>query len=135
MWPSRADPDVLPLCYEDILADLPGTVERVATFIGVPLDAELKAIVNRQSGIALMQQHKEQFEDHIVRHARSGPMGLPPGGRLDKVREGRVGSSQGLVSDAIYQALQAQWSAEVAPITGLGSYAELRQALLPPQAV
>lgn len=135
MWPRRADADVLALCYEDIAAELPRTIERVAAFIGVRLDSELKAIVTRQSGIAFMQQHKEKFEDHIVRHARSGPMGLPLDGRLDKVREGRVGSSQGRVSDAIQQALQAQWTAEVTPVTGLATYAELRRALLPAQAV
>ena len=129
MWPRRGDPDVLALCFEDIKADLPGTIERVAAFIGVSLDAELKAIVTRQSDIAFMQQHKEQFEDHIVRHVVSGPMGLPLDGRLDKVREGRVGSSHGRVSEAIRQALQAQWSAEVTPATGLASYADLRRAL------
>lgn len=135
MWPRRGDPDVLALCCESIKADLPGTIERVAAFIGVSLDAELKAIVTRQSDIAFMQQHKEQFEDHIVRHARSGPMGLPLDGRLNKVREGRVGSSQGRLSDAIRQALQAQWSAEVTPVTGLASYADLRRALQPLPAV
>jgi hypothetical protein len=132
MWPRHGDPDVLALCYEHIVADLPGTIERVAAFIGVPLDAELKAIVTRQSGIAFMQEHKEQFEDHIVRHARSGPMGLPADGRLDKVREGRVGSAEGRVAADVLGALQSQWSAEVTPATGLATYADLQRALRPP---
>ena len=45
-----------------------------------------------------------------------------------------VGSSQGRVSGAIHQALQAQWSTGLTPATGVASYAALRQALLLPQA-
>src|SRR5215510_14979533 len=76
-WDRRHDADVLPLCYENMKANLPRTVERVADFIGIPLDDELREVVLRQSDIKFMQAHKEQFEDHIIRKARSVAMGLP----------------------------------------------------------
>jgi len=77
-WDRRADEDVLPLCYESMKADLPRTIERVANFVGIPLDDELREIVLRQSDIRFMQEHKEQGEDHLTRNARSAAMRLPP---------------------------------------------------------
>ena len=37
-WEQRDNPDVLLLCYEDMLEDLPGTVRTVADFMGIPLE-------------------------------------------------------------------------------------------------
>src|SRR5258707_196936 len=77
LWNRRVDENVLPLCYENMKADLAGTIEKVARFIGIPLDDELKQIVIRQSNIKFMQEHKAQFEDHLIRKARSASMRLP----------------------------------------------------------
>ena len=39
-WPQRGREDVLMLSFEAALADVPGTVRRIARFIGCPLDDE-----------------------------------------------------------------------------------------------
>lgn len=128
-WDRRNDSDVLPLCYENMKADLPRTVERVAAFIGIPLDEELKAIVVRQSDIKFMQEHKDQFEDHIIRKARSEAMRLPLDGRLNKVRNGQVGESRERVPEEIIKELDVLWQEVLTPKTGLQSYEDLRKEL------
>ncbi|HKY54045.1 MAG TPA: sulfotransferase domain-containing protein [Anaerolineales bacterium] len=128
-WDRRNDEDVLPLCYENIKADLPRTIERVAAFIDILLDEELKEIVLRQSDIKFMQAHKEQFEDHIIRKARSAAMRLPLDGRLNKVRNGQVGESKEVVPEEIKKELEAVWREVVTPKTGLNSYEDLRKEL------
>lgn len=128
-WDRRNDEDVLPLCYENMKLNLPRTIEKVAEFIDIPLDEELREIILRQSDIRFMQEHKEQFEDHIIRKARNDAMGLPADGRLNKVRSGQVGESKERVPDEIRNELEAVWQEVVTPKTGLNSYEELRKEL------
>ena len=128
-WDRRHDEDVLPLCYENMKADLSRIIERVATFIDVPLDEELKEIVLRQSDIKFMQEHKDKFEDHIIRKARREAMRLPLDGQLNKVRTGQVGESKQRVPNEIRLELDIVWQEVVMPKTGLDSYEELRKEL------
>jgi len=128
-WDRRNDKDVLPLCYENMKVNLPRTIEKVAEFIDIPLDDELREIILRQSDIKFMQEHKEQFEDHIIRKARSEAMRLPLDGQLNKVRRGQVGESKERVPDEIRNELEAVWQEVVMPKTGLDSYEELRKEL------
>ncbi|HXQ35614.1 MAG TPA: sulfotransferase domain-containing protein, partial [Anaerolineales bacterium] len=128
-WDRRNDDDVLPLCYENIKADLPNTIERVAAFIGISLDEELREIVLRQSDIKFMQDHKDQFEDHIIRKARSAEMRLPLDGQLNKVRNGKVGESKEIVPDEIKKELDILWQDEITSKIGLNSYEDLRREL------
>lgn len=129
LWPRRKDRDVLPLCFENMKADLPGTIKRVAKFIDIPLDDELQEIVVRQSDIKFMQAHEEQFEDHLIRKARGPAMGLPVDGRLSKVRDGQVGGAKLSLPDSIKSALDDIWAYELAPKIGLKSYEALKDEL------
>jgi hypothetical protein len=128
-WDRRHDKDVLPLSYENMKADLPRTIESVAAFIGISLDEDLKEIVLRQSDIKFMQEHKEQFEDHIIRKARSAAMRLPLDGQLNKVRNGQVGESKTVLRDEIKRELDLVWQKVITPKTGLKSYEDLRKEL------
>jgi len=130
LWDRRKDKDVLALCYENMKTDLSQTIERVADFIGIPLDNELKQIVVKQSDIKFMQEHKEQFEDHVIRKARSAAMRLPLDGKLNKVRNGQVGEAKERVPEEIKQELDKIWSEEITPQTGLNSYDDLRKELM-----
>jgi len=129
MWGQHKDENVLAMCFEDMKQDLAGTIERVAGFIGIPLDKELMDIAVKQSEIKFMQEHKDQFEDHLVRKARSGPMKLPLDGKLNKVRNGQVGDANNALSDETKQELDKIWREDVTPTTGLNSYDELREEL------
>lgn len=130
LWDRRKDGNVLPLCYENMKADLPQTIERIAEFIGIPLDDELREIVLRQSDIKFMQAHENQFEDHVIRKARSAAMKLPLDGQLSKVRDGQAGSAKLLLPENIKQELDEIWQNELTPKIGLRSYEELRRELI-----
>jgi hypothetical protein len=129
-WEQRNEENVLALCYENMKTDLPGTIERVAEFIGIELDEELKQIVLKQSDIKFMQEHKSQFEDHLIRKARSAAMRLPLDGQLNKVRNGQVGESKVAVPDEIKQELDVVWRDEITAKIGLKSYDDLRKELV-----
>ncbi len=130
LWDQRNNENVLPLCYENMKADLPQTIERVAEFIGIPLDDELREIVLRQSDIKFMQAHENQFEDHIIRKTRSAAMKLPMDGQLSKVRDGQVGGAKLSVPEHIKKELDDIWQNEITPKIGLNSYEDLRKELM-----
>jgi hypothetical protein len=64
-WPHRDDPNVLFLQYDEMLADLAGTVRRVAAFCGLPVtEAEMPRILER-CGIAYMKAHGDKFDPRL----------------------------------------------------------------------
>ena len=130
LWEYRNDENVLPLCFENMKTDLPKTIERIADFIGILLDDDLREIVVKQSDIKFMQAHEDQFEDHIIRKTRSAAMRLPMDGQLSKVRDGQVGSAKLSVPENIKQELNDIWHNEITPKTGLNSYEDLRKELI-----
>lgn len=64
-WPHRHDPDVLFLRYEEVIADLPGTMRRIADFCGLPLTDEIAARVLERCSVAFMKQHNEKFDPRL----------------------------------------------------------------------
>lgn len=129
-WDRRTDKNLLVLCYETMKTDLAGTIEKVAKFIDIPLDDELKQIVLKQSDIKFMQAHQAQFEDHIFRATRFPAMKLPKEIKPHKVRTGNVGDAKSSVPDEIKKELDAIWQNEITPKTGLNSYEDLRKELM-----
>jgi len=78
-WPHRHDPNVLFLRYEEVVADLGGTVRKVARFCSIPVDeAELPRIVER-CGFDFMKKHNNKFDprmettgEEFLRKGRTG---------------------------------------------------------------
>lgn len=128
-WPHRKDCEVLFLCYEDMKQDLPGTVQRIAAFIGCELDQALFDIVVRQSSVDFMREYKHQFDDNLLREARDEVCGLPPGGDSSKVRVGNVGDHVQELSHDIVDELDVIWREEIGARLGFTSYATLRATL------
>jgi hypothetical protein len=130
IWDHRKDADVLVLCFETMKADLAEAIERVAKFIDIPLDDELREIVLNQSDIKFMQKHEAQFNDTIILEKIRIPMRLPVDSKLQKVKTGNVGDAKLNVPDEIKNELDAIWQNEIAPVTGLNSYEDLRKELI-----
>lgn len=129
-WPQRTRPDVLMLCYESMLADPEAAIRRIAAFIGVPLDDALLRLTLEHSSVDFMRAHARQFDDHLVRETRDEACGLPPsdtGGH--KVRSGKAGGHEAVLSDAVRAALDEAWQREIAGPLGLPDYAALRRVL------
>jgi len=129
MWNRRNDSDVLALCYENMMENLPGTVERVADFMEIKLDDELKDIVVRQSDFRFMKDHNHKFDDHIVRDTRNAVCGVPLDGTTSKVKNGKVGESKNSVPDDVKAEFDSIWNEEITAQIGLRSYDDLRKEL------
>ncbi len=128
-WQQRRRDDVLFLTYEGMKADLPGTVRRVAAFIGIDPASPDVAIATEQASFDFMKAHAGQFDDNLVRRMRDAACGLPEGGESNKVSSGASGGGK-LALDADLRALlDAQWTTQITPQTGLVDYEAMQAAL------
>ncbi|GMG85033.1 sulfotransferase domain-containing protein [Paralimibaculum aggregatum] len=120
----RGRADTLLLTFEGMKADLPGTVDRVADFIGAPPDPALRALVTRQAGLDFMRRHGTQFDDHLLRAARDAACGLPPGGWSTKVAR-QDGQGRAALTPEIRAAFAARWRETIAAEFGIAAYGDL----------
>lgn len=130
IWDHRNDENVLVLCFETMKADLADAIEKVAAFIDIPLDDELKEIVLKQSDIKFMQKHEAKFNDTIILEKRRIPMRLPADSKIQKIKTGNVGDAKLSVPDEIKNELDVIWQNEITPVTRLNSYEDLRKELM-----
>lgn len=133
-WPRRDDPDVRIFCYESMAADLPGTVDAVADFLGIALTDELRDVVVAQAQLGFMKQHESKFDDALLFESIRHRMRLPPASSLSKVAPDGVGVHRQKVPVELRRELDTAWRASVTPTTGLTSYVALRAALKTPTA-
>jgi hypothetical protein len=127
LWEHSQDKNVLALCYENMKADLPGTIERIARFMEIELDHELKNIVVTQSDFKFMNEHNHKFDDHIIRDTRNAACGIPMDGTTSKVKSGTVGQAKIFVPQEVMDEFDRIWKEEVTTKTGLRSYDDLRK--------
>lgn len=128
-WPQLERDDVLLLAFEQMKRDLTGTIRRVADFIGIPLDEELLAIVQRNASFDFMLAHKDRFDDKLMRERSERVTGLPPGSDSAKVRKGAVGEHRQELSPEVIAGLDAIWQREITPRLGFAHYEDLAAAL------
>ncbi len=128
-WRERDREDILLLSFEGLKADLAAAVGRVAEFIGVPDDPDLRALATRQASFEFMKAHGRQFDDHLQRAYRDAACGLPPDGVATKVSTGRVGAGKPLVNKKLRAKLDTRWQDVMEAEFGLASYADLLKAL------
>ncbi|MEO1140599.1 MAG: sulfotransferase domain-containing protein [Pseudomonadota bacterium] len=127
-WGQRKNPNVLLLAYEDMKADLPGTVARVADFMGIT-DEVTREIATQQASFEFMKAHGAHFEEKLTQRYRDPPCGLPPGGPASKVDTGKVGGGKPAVSAKIRARFEDQWTRTLAAEFGLRNYQALVDAL------
>jgi hypothetical protein len=128
-WGVRDEPGVLLFSYEQMSADPPAAVRRLAAFCGIPLDDSLLALTLEHSSFGFMLRHKDKFDDRLMREASELRCNLPPGSDSAKVRKGQVGSHRAELPADIAAAVDAVWAERIAPETGFADYAALDAAL------
>ena len=104
-WSARQRSNLLLLTYEQMKADLPDTVRRMAAFMGVELtQAELQEVIHRSS-FSYMQQHDSQFR----------PPPVLPWSKTNGsiVRRGERGSGAELLSFAQQRQVDDHFRAEL----------------------
>jgi hypothetical protein len=125
-WPHRDDADVLYLVYEHMKADPERHIERIAEFVGIPLDDELRAITLEHSSLEFMQTHKDRFDDAMLRRLSEEEL-LPSGSDSAKVRAGQIHEFSW--SDEIVDLYDSLWLEHVTRVTGFESYEALIASL------
>jgi hypothetical protein len=128
-WEQRDNPDVLVLSYENMTAEPAANVRRLAAFCGIPLDDELLALTLSRTSLAFMLEHKDKFDDFMMRKVSEERGGLPAGSDSAKVRKGGVGGYRQELPEEIIRALDAKWTEVVTPALGFADYAALEAAL------
>ncbi len=130
-WPHRGNSDFLFLCYEDMKADLPGTVARVAEFIGLEANAAAIKLATRQASFDFMMHHGTKFDDHLIAEKRNAACGLPLDARSSKLRLGKTGDHKDVMSKATHALLDRIWQKTIGEALGYANYQELRSAFAP----
>ena len=128
-WNVRDEPSVLVFSYEGMTADPEGHIRRLAAFCGLPLSHERLALTLERSSLAYMLQHKDKFDDAMMRQVSEARCALPPGSDSAKVRKGGVGGHRAELPATVGAALDAKWAEFVAPATGYADYAALEAAV------
>ena len=106
-WRERAKPNVLFLTYEQMRGDLPGTVDRIATFMGVQLNEDERAAVIERSTFQYMKNIGHKFEP-------PGPPWAKSKGAM--MRRGERGASHELLTREQQQRIDDYWRAELAAL-------------------
>jgi hypothetical protein len=128
-WEQRHNKDVLLLCYEDMKADLPGAVQRIAHFMGITLDDALLDTVIRQSSREFMLAHSHHFDERHMRQNGGNRAGLPPPIDTNKVTPGNSNARHYQLSPSLKKMLDDIWREQIASRFGLETYEDLRQSL------
>ena len=128
-WEQRDRADVLLMSYEAMTKDAEQSIRRVADFCGLPLDDDLLATTLSRSSFAFMLEHKDKFDDLLMREATERWRILPPGGKSSKVRKGGVGGHRHELSPELADAMDAMWDQRIVPTLGYRDYAALEAAI------
>jgi hypothetical protein len=127
-WEQRDNPTVLLLCYEDMVADLEGTVRRIAALMDIALTDDLLDTVLRQSSRDFMLAHADQFDERGLRRLAEQEIGLPAHSDAVKVTPG-ADKQRYRLSPEVIAAFDAVWRSQVEPRTGFADYAALREGV------
>lgn len=128
-WEQRHNPDVLLLCYENMKADLAGTVRKIAHFMGIELDESLLDVVVQQSSREFMLAHRHQFDECHMREIGGKRAGLPPPIDTSKVTAGTSNQARYQLSPAHKTELDDIWREQVQSKFGFKNYEDLCQTL------
>ncbi len=109
-WALHDKPNVLILSYAGMKKDLPGTISKVAEFLGVDLSPAAFARVQEKCTFAYMKKIDEKFIPM--------PKGSLPWGDMEMMREGKSGNSSEMISMEQQRQIDAHFRAE---LTALGS--------------
>ncbi len=125
---QRENTDVLLLCYEHMKSDFDAQLEKIAAFLSIELDDELRNIVTRQSSLVFMREHNSHFDDHVLRNTRRAAMGLPTNSTTSKVSAAGKGFKRNDIRDAVENSMAQRWQDVVTPRFGWNNYQELLAA-------
>lgn len=126
-WQQRNNPQVLLLCYEQMKMDLPGTIEKIADFLEIELDAELRELTLQHTSRDFMLAHKAKFSGKLLQTAMAEIGYTPPSDSISMVK--KTYSKQQLPKHLCAEMDQC-WQKIVATTTGITDYQQLCNILI-----
>jgi hypothetical protein len=127
-WAVRQQPNVLLLSYRQVVADRAAHIRRLADFAGIPLDGNLLELTLERTSRAWMLEHKNRFDDALMRAASETIGGLPRGSDSAKVRASDDRHWDEL-SPALSERIDQLWADRITPVLGYADFAELEAQL------
>ena len=128
-WNQRDNPNVLLVSYEHMVEDPAGLIKRMASFCGIALDDELLALTLEHSSRAFMLEHKDRFDDAMMREKSERVAGLPPGSDSAKIRQAGRSARREELPAAIRQECADIWRSDVMPQIGFTDFASFEAEL------
>ena len=133
-YKCRQCPTVSLLIFEDIQADLRGTIEQMCDFMDVPRSTTLVEKVAERASLEWMTAHSTKFDDHMIydRQVSLGRWGygrMAPASKVNLRLMSEEGKRKAEPSDETIQGLRADWKRLVTPETGFETYEEMVDAL------
>lgn len=116
-WPHRHDDNVLFLIFDEIVADLEGTVGKVAEFCDIALAEDAMSRILEHCDIDFMKRHRYRFDPRLRRLAATpaGPFVDP---RRDRESLLNARQEEALVKRLDILAAELEWSVED-PVCGM----------------
>lgn len=128
-WKQRDNPNVLLVSYEQMVEDPKWLIKRMAAFCDIDLDDELLAVTVEHSSRSFMLEHKECFDDAMMRAKSERVAGLPPDSDSAKIRQAGQAPRRTALPSALRQEFAEIWLSDVTPHTGLPDYPSLEAEL------
>jgi hypothetical protein len=128
-WEQRENPDILFLCYENMIDDLVGTVKTVAQFMDITLDAELLDIVVRQSSKEFMLANSTHFDEHPMQEYCEKISVTPASPTATKVMPKSSNPERYILSSELIQEFDVIWDKMITQRFGFKDYSELQIAI------
>merc|ERR1711957_849501 len=126
LWETRLEPNVMTICYEDLMKDKGAHLPKIAEFLGISLTPELSEIVQNMSAKEFMAACEHQFDENfLARKARELGRAVQIMEVASKVSSG----SRATLSEETVAWLADNWEQKVTSRTGLASYDDFRTAL------
>lgn len=127
-WERRDEPDTLLLSYDHVVADKRLIVRKLAYFCGISCDDALLDLVVERTSRGWMLEHKDRFDDAMMRKVSEERGGLPAGSDSAKIRASNA-PRQSLPPE-IEARLDAEWQKRITPVTGHTDFAALEADLV-----
>lgn len=117
-WEMRDKPNVLVLLFNEMKADMDGSLDKVEEFLGVTLSPEEKTQVREKSSFSYMSQIDHKFH-HLPQE------NVPWGHKLKMMRSGKGGNSKELLSKEQQDRIDEHFLKEFEKLNSTFPYAEL----------
>ena len=128
-YAHRHNPNVMFVFYEDLIEDLESEVRRIAKFMEINGEMNVRSAVEKSS-FEYMKGKWEKFNSNSLKQARNKHGDLKEtAGTSKKIRSGSTKEGMENLSVHIRGVLDMKWKEIVEPVTGFSNYEEFHKGM------